>query len=69
MIRVNKSVVSNEEKGPGHSQMKGTDEIDMISGTTTTDKAYKISGKKMRETWEKIDAPNDEERMYMTTKQ
>ena len=62
MVLVNNRVDSNEEKGcktekiienfnsktkkAGHSQMKGTDEIDMISGTTTTDKTYKISRKR-----------------------
>ena len=47
--------------------MKGIDEIDVILGTTTTDKAYKTSDKKMRKTWEKINAPDSEERMYMTS--
>ena len=63
MILVNESTDSNKRKGSGHSEIKGTDEINMISGTTTTDKTYKISSKKMRKTWERIDAPDDEERI------
>ena len=47
--------------------MEGIDEIDMSLGTITKDKACKISGEKMRKTWKKINAPDGEERMYMTS--
>ena len=64
---VSESTDSNKKKWSGHSEKKGADDINMISSTTTTDKTYKISSKKMRKMWERIDAPNNDERMYMTT--